>query len=316
MAYAAAGLKQIVMCDKGTLNTTPVDPIAFGIRKDATLKITHYKQQEDSRKRKFRNAMNFNLEGEMLQPTIFTLKKMLDWVNGNVDAQIITQKQNSSNKDVFKFNNGKEFGLDFDLTYDMDGRRCKITLERALPYEDAVAFIDTADNTTEVSFPSITDDGTDLTLYRAARLDKIEKPATVSLGSSIYFTARSLNIKNESKKAEEVNMSLTDNIMITLQITGREASIQDFVNRLNKGLLDPVIWQEKNTGNYYDKFDFNANVLSQTDEFMINDDERTLAITLEGRVPLYSIQFLYGDTNGGDASDTKGTTGGTVRFGY
>jgi len=314
MAYAAAGLKQIVMCNKGTLATTPVDPIALGIRKDAVLTINHFKQVEDYRKRKLRNMLNFKLEGETMQPTIFTFKKLIDWLNGNVDLQVVTQNQSTSAKDVWKFNAGKELGIDFDWTYNQDGRSCKITFERAFPYSDAVTFIDAADSTTAVTFAGITDDGTDLTLYRGSSPDKFEKPAATSLGSSSLATVRSMNIKTESKKSID-NLSLVDNLMITLEMTGREAAISDFVTRLNKGMLDGVVFQEKNSGAYYDKFDFNAKVLSQTDEFVINDEERTLKIVLEGRIPIYAVSFLYGTGNGGDAADIKGTTGGTVKFG-
>lgn len=315
MPYAPAGLKQIVLCDKGTLNTTPVDPIALGIRKDAVLTINHFKQVEDYRKRKFRNYLNFKLEGETLQPTIFMFKKLLDWLNGNVDLQVITQNQSTSAKDVFKFNAGKELGIDFDWTYNQEGRSCKITFERAFPYADAVTFIDSADSNTAITFSGITDDGTDLTLYRGSSPDKFEKPADTSLGSTSLITVRSLNIKSENKKSID-NMSIVDNLMITLEMTGREAAIADFVMRLNKQQLDSVVFQEKNTGTFYDKFDFNALVLSQTDEFVINDEERTLKIVLEGRVPIYAVSFLYGTNNGGNVADTKGTTGGTIKFGY
>ncbi len=315
MPYAAAGLKQIVMCNKGTLATTPVDPIALGVRKDAVLTINHFKQVEDYRKRKFRNMLNFKLEGETMQPTIFTFKKLIDFLNGNVDLQVVTQNQSTSAKDVWKFNAGKELGIDFDWTYNQDGRSCKISFERAFPYSDAVTFIDAADSTTAVAFSGITDDGTDLTLYRGSSPDKFEKPAATSLGSSSLATVRSMNIKTENKKSID-NLSLVDNLMITLEMTGREAAIADFVTRLNKGMLDGVVFQEKNSGAYYDKFDFNSNVLSQTDEFVINDEERTLKIVLEGRVPIYAVSFLYSTGNGGDAADTKGTTGGTVKFGY
>lgn len=315
MPYAAAGLKQIVMCNKGTLATTPVDPIALGIRKDAVLTINHFKQVEDYRKRKLRNMLNFKLEGESMQPTVFTFKKLIDWLNGNVDLQVVTQNQSSSAKDVWKFNAGKELGIDFDWTYNQDGRSCKITFERAFPYADGVTFIDAADSTTAVTFAGITDDGTDLTLYRGSSPDKFEKPAATSLGSSSLVTVRSMNIKTENKKSID-NLSLVDNLMITLEMTGREAAIADFVTRLNKGMLDGVVFQEKNSGAYYDKFDFNSLVLSQTDEFVINDEERTLKIVLEGRVPIYAVSFLYGTGNGGDVADTKGTTGGTVKFGY
>ncbi|MEM3091774.1 MAG: hypothetical protein QXD05_01435 [Candidatus Pacearchaeota archaeon] len=315
MAYSPAGLKQIVLCDKGTLVTTPVDPIALGIRKDAVLTISHFKQVEDYRKRKLRNMLNFKLEGETLQPTIFLLKKLLDWINGNVDVQVITHKQNASNQDVFKFTNGKELGIDFDLTYNQDGRSCKITLERAIPYNDAVVFIDQADNNTAVTFPGITDDGTNLQHYRGYSPDKFEKPAGTSLGNTSLITVRQMNIKTENKKSID-NLSLVDNLMITLEMTGREAAISDFVTRLNKGMLDEVVFQEKNSGSFYDKFMFNTNVLSQTDEFVINDEERTLKIVLEGKIPIYSVTFLYGSSNGGDVSDTTGITGGTVKFGY
>lgn len=315
MPYAAAGLKQIVMCNKGTLATTPVDPIALGIRKDAVLTINHFKQVEDYRKRKLRNMLNFKLEGESMQPTVFTFKKLIDWLNGNVDLQVVTQNQSSSANDVWKFNAGKELGIDFDWTYNQDGRSCKITFERAFPYSDAVTIVDEADNTTPVSFTGITDDGTDLTLYRGAFPDRFEKPGGVTLGSNSLFTVRSTNIKTENKKSID-NLSLVDNLMITLELAGREAAITDFVTRLNKNQLDRVVVQEKNSGSNYDRFDFNANVLSQTDEFVINDEERILKIVLEGRVPIYSVTFLYGSGNGGDVSDTKGTTGGTIKFGY
>lgn len=315
MPYSAAGLKQIVMCNKGTLATTPVDPIALGIRKDAVLTINHFKQVEDYRKRKLRNYLNFKLEGESMQPTVFTFKKLIDWLNGNVDVQVVTQNQSASTKDVFKFIAGKELGVDFEWTYNQDGRSCKITFERAFPFDDAKTFIDGADSASAVTFAGITDDGTDLTLYRGFNPEKFEKPSGTSLGSTSLITVRSLNIKTENKKSID-NMSIVDNLMITLEMTGREAAISDFVTRLNKGLLDSVVFQEKNGATTYDKFDFNSLVLSQSDEFMINDEERTLKIVLEGRVPIYAVSFLYGTSNGGDAADTKGTTGGTIKFGY
>jgi hypothetical protein len=127
-----------------------------------------------------------------------------------------------------------------------------------------------------------------------------------------------MNIKTESKKSLD-NLSLVDNLMITLEMTGREAAITDFVTRLNKGQLGGVIFQEKNSATTYDKFDFNVNVLPQTDEFVINDEERTLKIVLSGRIPIYSISFLLGDPHGGlpiEAPAAAGTTGETVKFGY
>lgn len=315
MPYAAAGLKQIVLCDFGTLATTPADPIAMGIRKDATLTINHFKQVEDYRKRKLRNMLNFKLEAETLQPTVFLLKKLLNWINGNVDGYIKTQKQGSGAQDVFKFHSGKNLGVDFDLMYNQEGRKCKLTLERALPYDTGVTFIDSADSETPITFSGITDDGTDLAIYRGFNPDKFEKPGGTSLGGTSLITVRQLNIKSESKKSID-NISLVDNLMITLEMTGKEAAISDFITRLNKGQLDSVVFQEKNSGSYYDKFDFNSNVLSQTDEFVINDEDRTLKVVFEGRVPIYDVSFLLGTGNGGDATDTKGTTGGTVRFGY
>lgn len=315
MPYAAAGLKQIVMCNKGTLNTTPADPIALGIRKDAVLTINHFKQVEDYRKRKLRNMLNFKLEGETLQPTVYLFKKLIDWLNGNVDLQVVTQNQSSSAKDVWRFEEGFELGIDFDWTYNQDGRSCKITFERAFPYSSAVTFIDAADSNTAVNFTGITDDGTDLTRYRGPLLNRFEKPEGTSLGNLSLVTMRSMNIKTESKKSID-NLSFVDNLMITLEMTGREAAISDFVNRLNKGMLEEVTLREVNTDGHYDKFMFNANVLSQSDEMVINDEERTLKIILEGRVPIYSVTFLYGPGNGGASGDNYGITGGTVKFGY
>ena len=310
-----AGLKQIVICDSGTLLTTPANPLAAGLRNAATVERTPFKEIKDYRNRVLRNMVNFKVEWESLQPTMLMLKSMTGWLNLNCDAQVVTVPQTTSGSgDVYQFCGLNKAGLDFEYTVNSDKRSIKPSLEVAMEYERSKTFVNSADNTSAVSFASITADGADFTKYRAPYFISFEAPKTTALFGVQDLIERSYSIKTKSKKSI-YNTSIVDYLTFEFSITANDASVVKQIEAMSKDNSPSVYVKEQNQGSFYDAFDFNAGVLTLHDEFKDSDDERNLKLTFSADVPLGDISFLFGSSYGGDALD-GGVKGGTMRIGY
>jgi len=310
-----AGLKQLVLCDAGTLLTTPSNPLAAGLRNSATMERTPFKEVKDYRNRLLKNMINFKIEWESLQPTMLMLKCLTGWINLNCDAQVITVPQTiSSGGDVYQFIAANKAGLDFEYIISADKRSLKPTLEVAMEYERAKAFIDAADSTGQTVFGSIQGDGADFTKYRAPYFLSFEVPKTTAVFGAQDLVERTYSIKTKNKKSI-YNASIVDYLTFEFSITARDASILKQIDVMSKDVSPAVYIKEQNNGSYYDAFDFNTGVLTLHDEFKDGDDDRTLKLTFSADVPIGDIAFQFGAAYGGDASD-GGNKGGTMRIGY
>lgn len=317
MAISKAGLKQIVACDKGTLATTPVDPIAMGIRKGTVMKRSHYKPLKDYLDGQFRNMMNFNIQPETMQATMFLLSKMLEWVDGNMDLQVITNPQAAGGTgDVYKFVSGNEVGLDFEYVINSDGRTIKPTFEVALPWATGQTLVDGADSATPVSFSGITHPrGEDETLLRKPFFVSFEAPTGTPVLTRNEIVSRSYSIKTKSKKLEESNMTTVDYLVFELMLKFRNASVAKQIEILNKDQMPTIKLKEQNNGAFYDEWQFNSGVLTLNDEYDDSDDDRALTLKFQRNVFIYDLAFEFGATKGGDATD-GGTKGGTMKVGF
>jgi hypothetical protein len=310
-----AGLKQIVLCDSGTLLTTPANPLAAGLRNAATIERTPFKEIKDYRNRLLRNMVNFKIEWESLQPSMLMLKELMGWLNLNCDAQVITVPQSSSGSgNVYQFNGANKAGLDFEYMINADKRSLKPSLEVAMEFERAKNFINLADNTTPVSFTSIAGDGADFAKYRAPYFISFEAPKANALFGVQDLTERSYSIKTKNKKSI-YNTSIVDYLTFEFSITAIDASVVKQIEAMSKEMSPAVYIKEQNSGSFYDAFDFNAGVLTLHDEFKDSDDERNLKLSFGADVPVGDISFLFGSAYGGDSSD-GGAKGGTMRIGY
>lgn len=316
MPISVAGNHQFGLCDLGTLSTAPVDPIAIGIRKAYGFKRSGYKQITDYLNRNWRNKKNFRAEAESLQPTMFMLKKMLEWVNGNCDAQIITKKQTAaaSNGDVYKFIGNRVAGLDFELLYNSDLRSLKPIIEVALPYADALAFIDSADSEVPVALPGITGPGEDQDLFRRPYFLKFEAPDTTTILTAAEIVSRSYSMKTKSKKQAENNISIVDYVTFEINLKFRNASVAKEVEIMQKNNAPSLTIREGNNGSFYDEWKFAAGVITLDDEAEDTDEERALNLKFMADVFRFDIDFEFGAAFGGDVSD-GGTKGGTMLIG-
>lgn len=317
MAISKAGLKQIVACDKGTLATTPVDPIAMGIRKSAVMKRSHYKPLKDYLDGQFRNMMNFNIQNETMQATMFMLSKMIEWVDGNMDLQVLTVPQASGGGgDCYKFNAGNEVGLDFEYMINSDGRTIKPTFEVALPWATGQALVDAADSATPAAFSTILHPrGEDEALLRKPFFVSFEAPAATSVLTRNEIVSRSYSIKTKSKKLEESNMTTVDYLIFELMLKFRNASVANQIVMLNKDQMPSITLREQNNGAFYDEWQFDAGVLTLNDEFEDSDEDRAITLKFQRNIFLYDIAFEFGAAYGGDVTD-GGTKGGTMMVGF
>jgi len=316
MAISKAGLKQIVACDLGTLATTPVDPIAMGIRKSAVLKRSQYKPLKDYLDGQFRNMMNFNIQFETMQSTMFLLSKLIEWVDGNMDLQAITNPQAAGGTgDVYKFNAGNNLGLDFEHVINSDGRIIKPTFEVALPWATGQALVDTADSATPVTFGTISHPrGEDEALLRKPFFVSFEAPTGTPVLTRNEIVSRSYSIKTKSKKLEESNMTTVDYLIFELMLKFRNASVANQIIMLNKDQMPSIKLREQNNGAFYDEWQFGAGVLTLNDEFDDSDEDRAITLKFQRNVFIHDVAFLFGATYGGDATD-GGTKGGTMTVG-
>jgi len=315
MGNSRPGHSQLGICDLGTLATTPVDPIAAGIRGPAEMKRSAYKPVKDYLNKSWRNMVNFNVTWESFQSTMFAISKMMDWINLNCDAQLLTNIQASGgNPDVYKLIGSRIAGLDWELMINSDKRSLKPTLEVALPYTDAQAFVDGADSESAVALPGITGAGDDETLFRRPYFASFEAPDSTVLLTRNEIVSRSYSLKSKGKKSEEDNTSIVDYIAVELMIGFRDASVAEQVIIMAKNNAPSVTIRENNIGAFYDEFIFSAGVLTLDDEYSNKDDERMQTLKFTGDVFIHDVAFLFGAAYGGGISD-GGTDGGTMTFG-
>jgi len=315
-----AGIKQIALCDAGTLTATPANPILMGIRGGASLEVNPHKEVKDYRERKLRNMVNFKFGVESFQPSMKFLKALINWANNNCDVQIVSTPQTSGGAvDCFQFKGNESIGIDFEYLMNMDKRSVKVDFERAMEYDRAQSFIDGADSTTPTAitgFSAPNTEGMDFNAYRKPYFIAFEAPKGTPLCVITDVIDRKLTIKTKGKKSG-YNSSIVDYLTITAELTTRKAGIGEFINAMDRGMRPSILWKEQNAlASLYDAVDINSNVLTQSETFKIADDDRFVKLTFEGDVPLYDTSFLFGAANGGDVADTIGAKGGTLKIGY
>ncbi len=313
MATSLAGINRIVLCEAGTALTTAGNAMALGFRSPGSLDITPFKDIKDYRSRSLRNMLNFKFEAESYQTSLYHLKQLIYFCNCNADCELVSSKQNAQgDQDVFQFFGDNIIGIDFEHTISVAKRSTKITLERAMEYDRAKTLIDSADSATAMTYTDMVNAGESDALYRSPYYMAFECPKSTELFPLVDIVDRSLTIKTKGKKTE-YNLSKVDYLNFVLKITGREASIEKLITQMGKDMSAGVYFKEKNTGSYFDAFEFEPGILTLKDEFKIADDDRNITVTFEADVPLFDIDIQTGVSAGG--SETDDNAGGTMRIG-
>lgn len=312
-----AGINQIALCGLGTLLTAPTNPILIGHGGEKSLVISPHKELALFGDKKGRNMENHKAGGLSNQVSMKVLKTLIEYLNFNCDVQIITTAQTgvADSEDVFQYVGDNLLGLDLEYEVGSDKRGIKIDLERAFEYLLSKGLIDAADSNTAEAFAGITDiGGRDFSQYRSPYFLGIESPAGTSLFNPMGINSRKLTMKTKNSK-NQYNASIVDMLQFNIEVVGTEASVAKFVTEMNKAEGAKFLWKEGNGGAFYDGFDFNTNVLTQSDEKTIGDKERLLKATFEGSEWISNITWDNEATGGGEAAG-DGSVGGTMKVGY
>ncbi len=309
------GIKQIILCDLGTLSTVPANVIAMGLRNGCSMDITPFKTVKDYRNRELPNMDNLKIEAESFQPSLRMLKKLIDFANHNCDAQVTTVRQNSSSSsnDVYRLTGDNSPGIDFELNYSTDKRSIKVIMERAYPKEVMDSMLNVIETQSAITIPDLpNEEGIDYAKYRMPYTLSVESPIASQICSGFDFDSRKLTIKTKGKKSA-FNSSFIDYVNVSIELVTRDSSIAKIIDQRNKGVSPSFYWKESNGGTYYDAFQFSAGVLAQKSELKNSDEERTIRIVYEADIPVYDILFEFGAGKGGDELDTDGIKGGTLK---
>jgi len=319
MNQSIPGIKSILLCDLGTLLTTPTNPFFVGIGDKAKLSFADYKTTKDAKNRQLRNMILASLSCASMQPTLKMLNAMWSFINLNMDVQVVTDKQSSASgsEDVFQFIAGNSFnlGLGFEYSVDMEKRQLKVDAKGAADGSVVRTLIDSADSATAVTVSGVIHPGgEDWDKQRSVNLSALERPISTDLAELGELEDIKLTIKANTKDniyGQPIVSSFTN----TVEATIRNASVANLVAQLAKTADNSVLIKYLNSGSYYDAFQFAAGVLAPKEVIEIGDDNRNVKITLEGDVRPFEYTLNAGSSYGGADSD-GGLNGGTLVVGY
>lgn len=321
MSASINGIKSLIMCDGGTLATTPVDAIAVGLRNAASHKFNNYRPVKDYRNAEFPNMYQHIVEAETLQPTMQLMQKVFTkWPNLKGDVQLVTVPQDpadSTSDDVLKFIGANAIGISGEFKYTDEKRSAILTMKRALSAAAHQALIDAMDSDTAVAVTGITNRGEDTSLFRPFNLLALEAPkATALLADNADIDSMSLSIKSLGTEVKLQGYDLVSKVNVTFEVNILNASAAKIVELLGKGVSPSVLVKFANSSTFYDAFDFAAGALVLKMDYDNNDSSRILKLTAQRDFDLWELAFSFGATFGGDAADTKGIKGGTLKIGY
>jgi hypothetical protein len=318
MSSGRAGIQRIALCDLGTLGTTPANAEFFGFGGEKKINITPFKQTDIYPEKKGRNMENHNITGDSEQATMKMMKNMISFLNFNCDAEVVTAKQSSAanSEEVYKYAGNDCMGLMWKYESNRDKQILTPTLDRAFDYEYSKTLKDAAATATPATFTGITDPGgRDISLRQSPN-----KLVLQSGGSDIFtemgINSRSMIIETIEASRNQYNAPQVDLLKILIEIIANESQVAKIVSLMAKNNTTNILWKETTTGLLYKAFDFNTNILFQTEEEPLGDKERNIKLVYQGAEWIHNITFEFGTGKGGSAEDTVGTTGGTMKFGY
>ncbi|MBI1936657.1 MAG: hypothetical protein HYS25_00890 [Ignavibacteriales bacterium] len=312
------GIKSILLCNKGTLASGPVNPSYIGLKEKATLKISDFKTSKDVRGRVFRNKKLASLEFDSKQPTLKMFRSFFDYINSNCDVQMMTEKQSfaSGSEDVFKFTAATlSLGLSFEFGFDLEKRYLKGALKGAADYDIMKTLIDSASTATAVTVAGITHPGgEDWSLQRRSKILAIQSPLNTELFDLDERDDVKVSIKSEGDDNGDGQPGVKDTT-VHIEVTGNNATVAKVVAQLNKNINEQLIIKIGNNGSNYDALDCAPGALTPVEEIEHGDDKTFLKIAYEGKVRPYEYDFQFGAAYGG-VLDDGGLNGGTIKIGY
>lgn len=306
---AKSGIRACMLAKKGTLSGTPLKVFYVGDKlSGGYLQISDADTIEDYLKRPLRNKIGFKSEQKSLQVRIKELDTLVSYVKDRgADMQIVTSIERglttSQYEGIFNLFGDNAPGVDFEFVRSPKENSCNIITELNYDYETGKALVSAA-QTNVIN--------TDLAATRGRSgldLKKAPKPAISIIGdpdnNPIYESKEEvldykLTVKTAGSKST-YGRTIADYLEIEFmfQLMGPNvAKIAEILNSdMDKAyLFSSPLWAYNASNVWslgYEAFYFYSHC--STSETKIEDDKRTLNVTMKTQVPLTDVVFDYAD---------------------
>lgn len=246
MSISIAQVKAIMICKKGTLETSPNNPVYIGLRTSGgKFLIEDHDMIQDYMEREHRNKLNFKSEFTSLQIGYEELEKLLRFIREDmgVDAQIITTLEDGgvSSQGIYNLSgNNKYTGIDFELIRSSKEASTKIILEASYDYNDGISLVSAANiNTAHAGLSSsVGKAGIDYGKLIRPNIDKITFGSAVSEVYPLLVPKEEIkdwkfSVKTKGEKTL-YNRTITNMLSIEIEIEILNSSVSKIKELLEK----------------------------------------------------------------------------------
>lgn len=291
------GIRQALVCTKGTLNTTPTYAIPMGLGDDCSLEMPEVPikgyQDED-----LPNEMNFKANFKTYQPTVSKLAGLflIHGIQGGVDAQFVGEKYaTGAYSGVYNFGGNNFMGLDFEVVESMKARYIQISPEVSLPIETALALLQSSIVNTpkDLNALSLGHRGKNLTDYKHPFFGSAQSPASTLLCNGEQIMDRTLTLKSEGSKLQ-FNRTRISWVRVMLELTIDKSKSFELVEYLVKDRKAAVVLEERDSVSSLQTWSFGEGVLYRKHEMAVSKDDAMIKLSFEKKLPLFDFAFNVG----------------------
>ena len=325
MGFARYGIDKMVFCAKGTMLTSPTHVIAGGLRGKTKLTFEDVGDNEESRERFMHRGVLVTLdETPLYQPNLLNLMNIITQYlpDGGADAEITARPQSAGvDGGCFQFSGvagpgagelAKHLGIGFKYELSKRKRALSISARVEIRPNEASVLIDAADSNTPATFSTVTNAGINFTKRRNPWLSLTSHLGNTHEDIEDYsFILESVKDKENDLRDREISQM----VRATLMYKFKSATVANMVTEMAEAEGVAMTFQEYTPPGIltFEKFVFNANVLTSQNTKVIGDDERNMTLKYSGLIPIGNISASYTTANGGGETET-GADGGTITF--
>ncbi len=315
MGRATPGLYRVLLTPLGELanvDATSEGLVSLGLRAQGTFKWGPYLQAQEAMGGPLRNMILFEFEGECFQSTARDFQWMLNFAQNGCDIQVVANPQNSTADSGGLFNFTGDYATNpyFKYTLRHDKRSLMVQFKRAMPYDQAVAFIDAADAAGSIT-PAIKDNpvsgGNERGQLFANQFSPFFVSAQAPSGTDLFTVVdiweRELSFESIGEYSPATQIFYPDFVKVYLYLKSRNATQTKVLELLNKAVSPSVKCVEKQGTSYTETYNFAANTLLHQEKFEVSDTDRYVESEYTRNLTPGQISFAYGTGNGGDGVD-------------
>lgn len=288
--FRKLGLRQVYLCTKGTLTTTPNNAYVPGYRGEATLEITEHNEIKTVLNQNLGNNYLFKVSVPSYQCDFGELQKLSTLLGTGVDMQV--QSLDMTNGGNFNFVDDASPGLVYDISITPKERVVKLDLAIARPVADALTLISAASSNVAKSLSGLGSGN------YAVSSSKVHPPRLISitLGGSQISPIEEILDFNLSIKVKDDYKTMYDKVIpnyyaIKFDLTAADATISNLYSKLSLDRASSLVLTLYNNAGSTESITFNSAVLGRADKVDIGDKKGSFTMSFEADIPIQDCSF-------------------------